>query len=598
MEEKKVRDDQEARNNGLDDEPYYSIMEMANDGIVVIQDDKIALVNRAFQSLVGLSEKELVGKNFERLMDPMAVPFFRENQDSYIWGEPSRPNFQTRLLDRNRHIIDVEMSIADFILDGNPAVIAIVRDISERLKLEAAVESSEDRYRELYDSSPIAYFTLTQRGVIQQVNKAAVRLLEYDSDVILRRNISSLLISSDAAGDIGKQVISEVLQGKQIRDLEIQMKKADGNSIWTSVTSQLLVGSDSQTRIGFMAVNIDRRKIAEEREKTERERANLYLEVMTHDLNNVNQSLLFSMGLIDEAVELPERIQGLIAETNWNIRRAARMIANLRTIFTLRDSPPQKEEADLFPFLIRSTEAVERDFPWKKLVVNSNIVKEQFTVAGHSFLEQVFFNIIHNSVMHCNDDEIEIDVTADLINSGDNIRIEFSDSGPGISDSLKEYIFKRTGAPDHQIVGRGLGLTLVDRIVKDLRGNMWAEDIVKGDSSQGVRFVLVLPTWTTKVELECGQENCISFYKSDNCLFCDPTYEILIGVMEEMGLPLSLIQSINVDDPTASISSDDIPMLPLVRICDVEIIGFADVYQVRSALTKMVLTSDFPLKDK
>ncbi|MHA1903655.1 MAG: PAS domain-containing sensor histidine kinase [Candidatus Thorarchaeota archaeon] len=593
-----MRDDQEIRNNRIDDEPYYSIMEMANDGIVVIQDDRIALVNRAFQSLVGISEEELIGKIFERLMDPMAVPFFRENRDSYIWGEPRRPSFQTRLLDKDRRIIDVEMSISDFILDGDPAVVAIVRDITERLKLEAAIESSEDRYRELYDSSPIAYFTLTQRGVIQQVNKAALNLLEYDSDTILRRNISSLLVSTDAAGDVGKQVISEVLQGKQIRDIEIQMKKSDGSSIWTSVTSQLLVGSDSQTRIGFMAVNIDRRKMAEEREKTERERANLYLEVMTHDLNNVNQSLLFSMGLIDEALELPERVQNLIAETNWNIRRAARMIANLRTIFTLRDSPPQKEQADLFPFLIRSVAAVERDFPWKKLVVNSNIVKEQYTVAGHSFLEQVFFNIIHNSVMHGNGNEIIIDVNAEIIDSGDNIRIEFSDSGPGISDSLKEYIFKRTGAPDHQIVGRGLGLTLVDRIVKDLRGNMWAEDRVKGNSTQGVRFVLVLPSWTTKVELECGQEYCISFYKSDNCLFCDPTYEILTGVMEEMSLPLSLIQSINVDDPTASISGDDIPMLPLVRICDVEIIGFADVHQVRSALAKMVLTADFPHKDK
>ena len=68
--------------------------------------------------------------------------------------------------------------------------------------------------------------------------------------------------------------------------------------------------------------------------------------------------------------------------------------------------------------------------------------------------------------------------------------------------------------------------------------------------------------------------------------------------MEEMDLPLSLIESINVDDPTSSVSSDDIPMLPLVRICDVEIVGFADVNQVRTALMKMVLTPDFPFREK
>jgi len=64
----------------------------------------------------------------------------------------------------------------------------------------------------------------------------------------------------------------------------MQFQKADGRPIWVSVRANLLEYLDKSSNIGFLATDIDRRKNAETRENKERERANLYLEVMTHDL--------------------------------------------------------------------------------------------------------------------------------------------------------------------------------------------------------------------------------------------------------------------------------------------------------------------------
>ncbi|GAG77825.1 unnamed protein product, partial [marine sediment metagenome] len=92
---------------------------------------------------------------------------------------------------------------------------------------------------------------------------------------ILRRNLSTF-ISGDDKSEIVREVVSEVAQGKSLEDFEMQFQKADGRPIWVSVRANLLEYLDKSSNIGFMAMDIDRRKNAEAREKNERERANLY----------------------------------------------------------------------------------------------------------------------------------------------------------------------------------------------------------------------------------------------------------------------------------------------------------------------------------
>ena len=131
-------------------------------------------------------------------------------------------------------------------------------------------------------------------------------------------------------------------------------------------------------------------------------------------------------------------------------------------------------------------------------------------------------------------------------------------------------------------------------MIDKIGGHIRVEDRVKGDPSMGAKFIVEIPMWKAEIILECGRSSCITFYKSNHCLFCDPTLEILTGVLEDMGLSTSLIDIINVDDPSVNISKDEIPILPLTRICDTEISGFADVDQVRMAVMGLFMKSCFP----
>jgi PAS domain S-box-containing protein len=447
--------------SNLEDE-YFGMVMLANDGIVIVQDDRIVMANPAFLEMLEHDFASLEGRTITDLLDPTIAQQSSEVQDGFKWGQSGSPAFRARFLKKDGTLVHVEISTSDFALSRKPAVMGIVRNVTRQVELEAAIDASESRYRALFDSSPIAYFSLSLMGNVLHVNKAATRLLGYAEDDMLRRHFSSFLPNGDGK-EIVSQMLSEAANGKNVEDFDMQLKTADGRSTWVSVTANLLEYPDQSSNIALMALDIDRRKNAEAREKVERDRANLYLEVMTHDLNNVNQSLLFSTGLLENSEDIPEQYRPLLHESSWNVRRAARMVSNLRSLFRLANDPPTRSRVDFFDFLDISQAIVKRDFPWKTLDLTTNIEKDQFLVAGHEYLEQVCFNIIHNAMTFDERDTVVLEVNAEIIKEVKMVRIEFVDRGPGVPDSAKEFIFRRTGSPDDQIVGRGLGLTLVDK---------------------------------------------------------------------------------------------------------------------------------------
>ncbi len=589
-----LHDQQNTEHEPDDHNRYQDMVMMANDGIMVVQEDKLVLVNPALLLMLGYDEAdELLGKPVSMILNTTLTHFYEEGQESVHWGDLQNPSFRACLLMKNGSIVNVEISTSYFVYSELPATLGIVRDVSKQIELEEAIDLSESRYRALFDSSPIAYFTLSMSGNILQINKAAERLLGYSEDDILRRNLATFIFG-DAKSEIVREVVSEVAQGKSLEDLEIQFQKADGRSIWVSVRANLLEYPDRSSNIGFMALDIDRRKNAETRENNERERANLYLEVMTHDLNNINQSLLFSLGLVENLQELPENVMSMIQQSSWDIRRSGRMTANMRALLRLREFPPTIEEVDLYDYIQIAKFAVEEDFPWKKILLSTNIQKGEFLVAGHEYLHQVCFNIIHNSLSYNESAEVEIEVNAEQVDNLKMVRLEFIDKGHGVPDATKEFIFRRTGSPDEQIVGRGLGLTLVDQIVRSLGGRIKAEDRVAGDHTQGAKFVIMLPMWVEIAELPCGRNTCITFYKSNHCVFCDPAMETLLSVLNELGVPQSIVESINVDDPSAGIKREEMPMLPFIKICDAELSGFISDEAIRSAVLNLAMQSCYP----
>lgn len=561
-------------------------MEVVSDGFVVIQDEDIVLTNGAFIDMLGFEKDDLLDTAFEDLVEPVSR---RRDQDmikALVEGE-NATRFVTRLVAKDKNVIHVEITPTKIKLEGEPAIIAIVKNVTSQMELEAAVTELENRFATLYDMSPVAYLTLNRNGNIEQVNAAAEELLASEAEKLIGRSLSEFLPDPEPLYDPGVDIVREALRGKSINGLEIQMKRGDGKIIWVNMSSSpLSSGTDRVNEIGLTAFDVTTRRGVEQRLRQESQRANLYMEVMSSDLNMTNQNVLFALEDLSISMDLPERLQGLINETSWSVRSSGRMIANMGVLISLGQAPPEKVETRLQPHFNKAIREATRDFSWKTINVKSNIAKHSLDVVGHAFLWYIFFNIIHYSASEDPNTTVNLEINAALTEDSDMVRIEFLDNGPGIPDEHKDQIFRRSGKPEEQLAGKGLGLTVVDRYIEHLGGRVWVEDRVPSKPSKGSKFVVLLPAW--KEELKIPP---ITFYKSEHCVFCGPVLESLTTILTEMNISPSNIHLINVDDPASGVSENELPALPTIHMGTKQLAGFLSEDDLRVEITSMLLMS-------
>ncbi|MHA2140025.1 MAG: PAS domain S-box protein [Candidatus Thorarchaeota archaeon] len=569
------------------------IMEIVNDGIVVLIEEDVMLSNTAFAAMLNYDPEELEDSSFEDLLHPSTKRFDRKMIDALYSGE-DLTKFNSRLQSKEGDTVHVEIHPVTVMFEGEQAVLACIRDVSRRIALETEVIELEQRFASLYDMSPIAYFMLNRQGVIEQINQAAEEFLGCDGSDILGRALSDFLPEADSDYNPGQELLREVLRGKNVSGIEIEMIRPDERAIWANVSSRSLsAGAEKPAEIGLMAFDVTQRRASELRILEEKERADLYLGIMASDLNNINTSALYSMEFLSTTLDLPEHHQGVLNEVVWGIKRASRMIANMRAIIMLKESPPSILKTDLFPHFTRGMREADRDFESKSLKVNTNIEDDAFEVYGHAWLWSVFFVILHNALMYDERNEVELDVNAELIEMGQRIRVEFADRGPGIPDGMKESIFRRTGSTEGQALSSGLGLTVVNQMITDLNGQVWVEDRVAGDMSQGSKFVIILPAWKEELELPCGRDSCITFFKSDHCVFCGPAYDNMMRVLDELGVNPAMVQVLNVDDPDSRVTEADLIALPTIRICEEEREGYVEEDDIRTLVLQMIMKGCF-----
>ncbi len=562
------------------------VMDVVHDGLIVIQDEDIVMANEVFSDMLGYPNEDMIDIAFDDIVEPQSRRRESEIFEKLYSGE-KLSQFPTRFVSKNGQIVQVEIKPTAVTFNGASAVLACVRNVSTQIALETTVTELENRFATLYDMSPIAYFLLNREGAIEQVNAAAEELLGLEAVELIGTPISQYLPKPKPGYDPAVEIVREVLRGKSVKDLEMEMFCGNDKKIWISASSRAMdSGSDRPVGIGFTAIDITRRRAMEQKLRTESERANLYMEVMTNDLNMTNQNVLFALEDLSISLDLPERLRTLLGETSWSLRNAARMIANMGVLISLDHEPPLKSKTKLLPHFNKAIREATRDFEWKTLDVKSNISDIDFEVNGHPFMWYIFFNIIHFSGRSDTSENVKLEINAEMTESDDMVRIEFLDSGPGIPDDQKSQIFRRNGSADDKLEGKGLGLTLADRYISDLGGRIWVEDRNPEDSTKGSKFVILLPLWKEILQLPP-----IMYYKSDHCIFCGPVLVTLNSVLKELGIESSTIQIINVDEPGAIISEKDLPALPTIQMGMDQLSGFLSEDDLRQAVSKMIFMS-------
>ena len=151
----------------------------------------------------------------------------------------------------------------------------------------------------------------------------------------------------------------------------------------------------------------------------------------------------------------------------------------------LRETEDYSEAVDLEELLDRQLGQAQSAYRDATFEVEGEI-PSAVRVRADDLLEEVVHNLLHNGIRHNDKDHPHVRLAVQ--ENGEMVRIRIGDNGPGVPDSEKEEVFER-GKKSDQSQGGGLGLYIVDMLVRSYGGDIWVEDSDLG----GAEFVTELP---------------------------------------------------------------------------------------------------------
>lgn len=231
--------------------------------------------------------------------------------------------------------------------------------------------------------------------------------------------------------------------------------------------------------------------------------AELYLDLMGHDINNMNQIAMGYLELIAERHSEDSEERVMIERPLEMLKSSSRLIDNVRKLQAVKEGGIRLEPVDMGR-LLEDVKAKYEHMPGKSVAIRYTKV-DGCVVMANKLIGDVFSNLILNAIKHSSGSvNITISIAPVKSRQEDSFAITVEDDGPGVPDRMKSLVFDRKWRGPTKADGVGLGLYLVHTLVEEFGGKVWIEDRVNGDHTRGSRFIVLLPAHKKKAEAVPG----------------------------------------------------------------------------------------------
>ena len=173
---------------------FRSLVERSNAGVYLVQDGVFRYANTLFAGMLGYKVEEFVDRiSPEQVIHPEDYRnFAKKNIEARLSGEVESIRYEVRLITRAGSVRHTEAYGSRTTYQGRPAVIGTILDITERTRAERALRESEERFRSIFENSPLGIFQSTLEGAFIKANPALARMLGYASPRELIDSVSDI----------------------------------------------------------------------------------------------------------------------------------------------------------------------------------------------------------------------------------------------------------------------------------------------------------------------------------------------------------------------------------------------------------------------
>jgi len=459
-------------------------------------DGHIATWNAGAQYILGYDAIEAVGTHFSRLLVPDGAEQTRARRELQIAAREGR--FQEEGWRRRKNGTQFWANVViTAIRDPQGTLLGfskITRDLTERIKHEAELRESQERFRLLVESVvDYAIVTLDEEGMITSWNSGAERINGYTATQILGRHFSRLYPPEDIQANKPWRQLAMARERGRVND-ESWRLRSDGTQYWANNVIATLPATDVRKRAFYMVTqDLSQRRNAETLADTA-QRMHEFIAMLAHELRNPLAPIRNAVALMERRKitdPLVESMRQTIDRQSQNLTRIVDELLDVNRVargqFVI-----EKQTLDLRDVIARAVETSRPMIDRHGHHLQLSIPDQPIDCYGDPMrLAQVLVNILNNAAKYTPDGG-DIWLAAERIENRVELRVR--DNGRGIERDAIDRIFDLFMQVDPQagsaLGGLGVGLALVRRIVELHGGSV---HVVSDGLGKGSEFIVRLP---------------------------------------------------------------------------------------------------------
>jgi len=425
-------------------------------------------------------------------------------------GKVAHHELKVEMDGKTRHIYATAMPILAPSAEVEETIVMLqdITDLEVLRRSQAALQSSEERFRSIFQNAAAGMATFDPDGTFLQANPAFCRLIGYEESELLGMRIPDITHPDDLAESL--RLVGEAQSGKRsYLEMEKRYLRKDGSTVWGHASATWLFDAEGRPIYSVALVqDITERKRAEEalRASEEQLRQSQKLEAigtlaggLAHDFNNILTGILGHAEMLKASAHPGDNVHRAADVIEKAGRRAADLTRQLLGF-------ARKGKEQNTPVSVHGR--IEEVVALLSHAIDKSIVIEQRLEAARPFVlgdpvqvQQIILNLALNArdampgggrlVFETQDRMIDEAACRNHPRAapGRFIVITVTDTGHGIPDEILDRIFEPFFTTKGPGLGTGMGLATAYGIVENHGG--WIE--VESGVGTGTTFRLFLP---------------------------------------------------------------------------------------------------------
>jgi PAS domain S-box-containing protein len=498
---------------------YRTILNNIEDGYFEVDlKGNFTFFNDALCRLIGYSATAMAGMNNREYMDDEnAKKVFQTFNRVYETGKSTKGfDWEITKVDGSKSQVDASVSLIED-PEGNPIGFrGIARDVTKHKQSERALRESEAKYRQLVNHAPAGIYEVDfLEGKFVSVNDLICDYTGYTRKELL--TMSAFEIMTEDSQKKFLERLDKILKGQKVpSSIEFKIRAKSGRELCVLINSKIIYGADGKPK-GATAVVHD----LTEQKQAEEEKKNLEYQLqqaqkmeaigtlaggIAHDFNNILSVIIGYTELILMNGDVNEEVRQNLKEIFSASKHARDMVKQILAFS--RQNKQERKPIQVAHIVKEAIKMLRASLP-ATISIQQHIEKDTGVIeADPTQIHQVLMNLCTNAAhaihekdgvlkIHLGNIDLDQKAAADIpgLKTGSYLKLSVTDSGEGIDPRVQQQIFNPYFTTKEKGKGTGLGLAVVQGIVKSNNGAV----TVESELGKGATFHVYLPTIKRKL---------------------------------------------------------------------------------------------------